>query len=200
VVSGKDILWTISLPFRMRNTSELDIYEFINLLVFETFNSIDIEIAKKLLTLAEKKDFIELKNGKIRYIPQNLWNPVIYKLDWAPNLEGIEEVKEFKLDPLPKVSELKYIPKKVKKIVTTIESPSIETAIKEIPTKKPKAKKKKTTEAKKKSAKKVKEKKLKEAKKEIVKKEKKKKKSKKESKTKPKKVAEKKGKSLEDFF
>jgi len=185
VVSGKDILWTISLPFRIRNEIELDIYEFINLLVFETFDTLDIEIAKKLLTLAEEKQFIELNNGRIKFLLPNLWKPAIYKLDWTPNLDGIEEVKEFKLNPLPKVSELKYIPKKVKKIEYVMETNSIEKTIKEIPKKEPTAKKKK---------------KIKKAKKDEVKKEKKKKKTEKESKKKPQKVVVKKGKSLEDFF
>ena len=185
MVSGKDILWTVSLPFRIRNTSELDLYEFLNLLVFETFNALDIEIAKKLLTLAKEKEFIAIENGKIRFLLPKLWKPAIYKLDWKPNLEGIEEVKEYEIDPLPTVPELIFIPNEIKKMEKVVETDSIETAIKEIPKKKSKVKK---------------EKKIKKAKKETVLKEKKKKKSKKDSQIKLKKVVEKKGKSLDDFF
>ena len=156
-----------------------------NLLIFETFNSIDTSIAKKLLTLAQEKEFIKLYNGKITFLLDNLWKPAVYKLDWQPNFDDIEEVKEYELDPLPSVPELKYVPRKIKKIKPPIESDPIETPVKKIREKKPKAKKKK---------------KSKKPRKEVAKKKKKLKKSKKVSKKKPKKVVKKKGKSLEDFF
>ncbi|NHI93708.1 MAG: DUF2240 family protein [Candidatus Lokiarchaeota archaeon] len=111
MVTGKDILWSISIPFRIKNSFELDATEFVNLLVFESLDVFSIEIAKKLITLAQEKGFIEIKDNKMKYKLPDLWKPMIYKLDWVPNFDDIGDVHEYNLPSLEKVPELQYIPK-----------------------------------------------------------------------------------------
>ena len=116
MVSGKDILWCVSLPFRIKNNLHIHVEEYINILVFETFDVVTLEIAKKLITMGLEKGFIEVIDDNINYLLPDVWKPVLYKLDWVPNFEGMDEINEFELNPLQKYPELIYIPKKSREL------------------------------------------------------------------------------------
>lgn len=199
MVSGKDILWSISLPFRIKNSIKLDLNEFINILIFDTFDIFTIEIAKKLITLAKDRGFIDIKDSIIEYKLPDLWKPIIFKLDWVPNFNDIGDIEEFELTPIKELPELKYLPKKSKLTESKPKTDFIDELkeqesekIKQEESKKEKPKKKKTEKGN-----------LKENKEEKTRKEKKVEKSKKKE-EKIKKISrtkkEKKLKSLEDFF
>ncbi|MHA1784026.1 MAG: DUF2240 family protein [Promethearchaeota archaeon] len=184
MTSGRDILWSISMPFRIKNTRELNVNDFINILVFETFDVFNIEIAKKLITLAKEKGFIEIVDDSIKFLLPNLWNPIVYKLDWVPDFSEIGDVKEFETHSLPYLPELKFSPRK-SKIKDLVKMETANFKGKKII--KNKAKTKKEDEIKEKTEKKSK--KVKRSLKRI-----------KKSKKRIKKVKPKKIKSLEDFF
>jgi len=199
MVSGKDILWSISLPFRIKSDLKLNVNEFINLLVFETFDVFTIEIARKIITLAKDKGFIDIKDSIIEYKLPDLWKPTIFKLDWVPNFDDIGDIEEYRQAPLQELPELEYIPKKSTSSVSTPKNDFIdeltEQETKRINIDEPKKEKSKT---KKKKEEKIKDMKEEKPKKRIKPEESKKQKEKSKEILKMKK--EKKLKSLEDFF
>ncbi|MHA1651267.1 MAG: DUF2240 family protein [Candidatus Helarchaeota archaeon] len=120
----RDVLWTISIPFRIYNTKELDINTFIFTLSFDAaLPNCKVSIARKLITLALEKGFVEWVNGKNTLRAKfELWKPKLFPPAWKPDFSNLEKVpmvdlipldisKEYKPEPLPQLRKTEYFEK-----------------------------------------------------------------------------------------
>ncbi len=112
----KDLFWTISIPFRMYNTRELDINTFIFTLSFDaTLRNCDVSTARKLVTLALEKNLLEQdKSKKVLRAKFELWEPKLLPAGWSPKFINLENVATVDLAPL--TSTIVYTPRPVEKI------------------------------------------------------------------------------------
>lgn len=114
-MQNRDILWAISLPFRMYNTKEVDINRYIFTLSFDTaLPNINVSKARKLISLALEKGWITRIEGEnLLHANFELWEPKFFPPSWRPNFANLPSVKLIDLIPLE--SEIVYKPKIVEK-------------------------------------------------------------------------------------
>jgi len=112
----KDLFWTISIPFRMYNTKELDLNTFIFTLSFDaTLRNCDVSTARKLVTLALEKNLLEQdKSKKVLRAKFELWEPKLLPAGWSPKFINLENVASVDLAPI--TSTIVYTPRPVEKI------------------------------------------------------------------------------------
>lgn len=115
-MQNRDILWAISLPFRMFNTQELDLNSFIFTLSFDTaLQNINVMIARKLVTVALEKGWIDKKEeDNSLHANFELWEPKFFPPSWQPTFKDLLNVTPIKLTPLDTTVE--YKPKIIKKV------------------------------------------------------------------------------------
>ncbi|MHA1266219.1 MAG: hypothetical protein ACTSRS_13385 [Candidatus Helarchaeota archaeon] len=108
---NRDILWAISIPFRMYNTKEMGINQFIFTLSFDTaLPDCNVSIARKLASFALQKGWLEkLEEKKVLRAKFELWEPKFFPPSWHPKFSDLEKVPLIDLEPLE--SHLKYEPR-----------------------------------------------------------------------------------------
>ena len=106
----KDILWTISIPFRMYNTKELDINTFTFTLSFDAaLRKCNVSTARKIISLALEQGWIERDKDLLR-AKFELWQPKLFPASWRPTFSNLEKASMIDLIPLD--SSIEYKPKK----------------------------------------------------------------------------------------
>ncbi|HUX98156.1 MAG TPA: DUF2240 family protein [Candidatus Deferrimicrobium sp.] len=106
----RDVLWTVSIPFRMNNTKELDLNNLIFTLSFDAgLPNCNVSTARKLVNFAIESKFIAKRadNKNIIEAKFELWEPKYFPLDWHPDLSKLEETKMVELIPLDSTIEYK---------------------------------------------------------------------------------------------
>ncbi len=118
-MQNRDILWAISLPFRMYNKKELDINKCIFILSFDTaLPNINVTTARQLISLALKKGWINKVEGEnLLHANFELWEPKFFPLNWHPNFTNLQQTPTINLTPLDSTIEYKpKISKRIKKV------------------------------------------------------------------------------------
>jgi len=113
----RDLFWTISIPFRMYNTKELDINKFIFTLSFDAaLKNCDVSTARKVVALALEKDLIERDANKSNILRAKfeLWEPKLLPPSWSPTFVNLENISAVDLVPLE--STIEYKPRPVERI------------------------------------------------------------------------------------
>jgi Uncharacterized protein conserved in archaea (DUF2240) len=115
-MQAKDLFWTISIPFRMYNTKELDLNTFIFTLSFDaTLSNCDVTTARKLVTLALERNLVEQdKNKNLLRAKFEIWEPKLLPPAWSPKFINLENVASVDLAPVP--SPIVYKPRPVERI------------------------------------------------------------------------------------
>ena len=104
----KDVLWTISIPFRMYNTKELDINTFTFTLSFDAaLRNCNVSTARKIITLALEQGWIERDKDLLR-AKFELWQPKLFPPSWRPKFSDLEKVSIIDLIPID--SSIEYKP------------------------------------------------------------------------------------------
>ncbi|NVM55530.1 MAG: DUF2240 family protein [Candidatus Helarchaeota archaeon] len=117
-MQNRDILWTISIPFRMYNTKEMDINTFTFTLSFDaTLPNCNVSVARKLAYLAVEKGWIEkIENTNRLRAKFELWEPAHFPSNWRPKFSNLQKVPLIDLVPLDSAVEYNpLIPKKPQK-------------------------------------------------------------------------------------
>ncbi|MFX1297427.1 MAG: DUF2240 family protein [Promethearchaeota archaeon] len=117
-MQNRDVLWAVSIPFRMYNTKELDINTFTFTLSFDTaLMNCNISTARKLITFALEKGWLEISgDNHILHAKFELWEPKSFPSSWNPIFSNIEDIPMIDLIPLDSSTEYKpQRPKIVKK-------------------------------------------------------------------------------------
>jgi len=112
----KDLFWTISIPFRMYNTKELDLNTFIFTLSFDAaLKNCDVSTARKVIMLALQKDLIERDPDKNTLRAKfELWEPKLLPPNWSPTFVNLEDIPP--IDFIPLQSNIEYNPKPIERI------------------------------------------------------------------------------------
>ena len=115
-MQSKDLFWTISIPFRMYNTKELDLNTFIFTLSFDaTLNNCDVTTARKLVTLALEKNLLEQdKTKNLLRAKFELWEPKLLPAGWSPKFVNLEKVASVDLAPVS--ATIAYNPRPVERM------------------------------------------------------------------------------------
>lgn len=115
-MQNRDILWAVSIPFRMYNTKELNINQYIFTLSFDAaLKDVDVSTARKLVYLAIEKGWIEQdKKANVYRAQFELWEPKFFPPSWKPSFKGLEKVP--KMDLLPLENSVQYKPRIIKEI------------------------------------------------------------------------------------
>ena len=112
----KDLFWTISIPFRMYNTKELDLNTFVFTLSFDaTLRNCDVSTARKLVTLALEKKLLEQDETKnLLRAKFELWEPKLLPAGWSPKFINLENVASVDLAPVS--ATIAYNPRPVERL------------------------------------------------------------------------------------
>ncbi|MHA1131808.1 MAG: hypothetical protein ACTSRC_05570 [Candidatus Helarchaeota archaeon] len=109
----RDILWAVSLPFRIYNTKELGINLFTFTLSFDAaLPKCNVSTARRLLALALEKGWIE-REANILRAKFELWQPKFFPPEWKPNFSNIGNSPMVDLIPLE--TNIQYIPKTIER-------------------------------------------------------------------------------------
>ena len=110
----RDILWAISLPFRIYNSKELDINKFAFTLSFDAgLPSCDISTARKLISIALEKDWIE-RDRNMLHAKFEPWQPKFYPPTWKPNFSDLD--KNSMVDLIPLEASIEYKPQIIERV------------------------------------------------------------------------------------
>lgn len=112
----KDLFWTVSIPFRMYNTKELDLNTFIFTLSFDaTLSNCDVSTARKLVTLGLEKNLLEQdKTKNLLRAKFELWEPKLLPAGWSPKFVNLEKVASVNLAPVN--ATMVYTPRPVERM------------------------------------------------------------------------------------
>ncbi|MHA1144064.1 MAG: DUF2240 family protein [Candidatus Helarchaeota archaeon] len=105
VLSRKDLLWSSSIPFRIKNKFKITEDEFILGLCYDHFEGCSFTDAKKILHLALQEGFVSRENGFLIFKNADIWSPP-FPLDWSPDFNLLQDVEEEPLQHLPKTEPL----------------------------------------------------------------------------------------------
>lgn len=115
-MQSRDILWAISIPFRMINSKEIDMNTFTFTLSFDAaLRNCSVSAARQLIQMAIDKGWIERveNTNKIR-AKFELWKPKFFPPTWRPNFAILQKGPMIDLSPLN--SAIEYKPKSQKRI------------------------------------------------------------------------------------
>ncbi|MFX1296041.1 MAG: DUF2240 family protein [Promethearchaeota archaeon] len=118
-MQNRDILWAVSIPFRMYNTKRLDINTFIFTLSFDAnLPNCNVSTTRKLASIALEKGWIEkAEGGNILHAKFELWQPKLFPPSWNPKFVNLGKVSMINLMPLD--STVEYKPKLIKMVKKT---------------------------------------------------------------------------------
>lgn len=119
-MQSRDILWAVSIPFRMYNKKKLDLNTLAFTLSFDAALC-DVSTALKIITVALEKGWIERTKEEDKFLAKfEFWKPRFLSPSWRPDFSGLEDVPTQKLSPLDKTIEYKPIIENIlKKPVST---------------------------------------------------------------------------------
>ena len=87
----RDLLWAISLPFRMHNTKVMELNKYIFTLSFDTaLPTMNVSVARKIVSLALEKGYIDKGAGEdLLHANFELWEPKFFPPSWRPNFTDL---------------------------------------------------------------------------------------------------------------